>query len=80
MIDLKEMHTVTSPLCTSFESEGMTIEIDIFGSAYKGWFLTVSDENDNSVTWNDTFPSELAALTNVLEIISDQGIRSIFET
>ena len=80
MIDLRQMHHVTSPLCTNFESEGKTVEIDIFGSAHKGWSLTVTDENGNSVAWRDFFSTDQAALNEVMDTISDRGIRHLFDT
>jgi hypothetical protein len=80
VIDLKKLHLVTSPLCTNFESEGKTVEIDIFGSAQKGWFLTVTDEPGNSVAWRDYFPSDQAALNEVMDTISDRGVHYLFDT
>jgi hypothetical protein len=80
VIDLKKINLVTSPLCTNFESEGKRVEIDIFGSAHKGWFLTVTDEHGNSIAWRDFFSSDQAALNEVMETISDRGIRCLFDT
>ena len=45
-----EVEIVMSSLCRSFDSEGKTVQIDIFGDGDGGWLLEVIDQYGNS-TW-----------------------------
>ena len=73
----EEIDVVMSPLCRSFESEGKTVQIDIFGDGDGGWLLEVIDEYGNSSVWDDSFPSDQAALDEALDTIDEEGIGSL---
>jgi hypothetical protein len=40
-----------------------------------GWILEVVDEYENSTVWDDPFPTDDAALTEVKKTISEEGIQ-----
>jgi hypothetical protein len=73
----EEIDIVMSPLCRLIESEGKTVQIDIFGDGDGGWLLEVIDEFGNSSVWDDSFHSDQAALDEALDIISEEGIQSL---
>lgn len=73
----EEIDVVMSPLYRSFESEGKTVQIDIFGDGDGGWLLEVIDEYGNSSVWDDSFPSDQAALDEALDTIDEEGIGSL---
>jgi len=68
---------VMSPLCRSFESEGKSVQIDIFGDGDGGWLLEVIDQFGNSTVWDDPFSSDQAALDEALDTIDQEGIGSL---
>jgi len=72
-----EIEIVMSPLCRSFESEGQTVQIDIFGDGDGGWLLEVIDQFGNSTVWDDSFPSDQSALDEALDTIDQEGIESV---
>jgi uncharacterized protein len=73
----EEIDIVMSPLCRSFESEGTTVQIDIFGDGDGGWLLEVIDEFGNSTVWDDSFSSDQEALAEALGTIDGEGIESL---
>ena len=64
-----------SPLCRSFASNDTTVQIDIYGDG--GWLLEVIDQFGNSTAWDDSFPSDQAALEEALDTIDQEGIESL---
>ena len=54
-----------SPLCQEISSGGSTIQVDIYEDGQEGWILEVVDEYGNSRVWEDSFPTDTAALTEV---------------
>jgi hypothetical protein len=72
-----EIEIVMSPLCRSFESQGQTVQIDIFGDGDGGWLLEVIDQFGNSTVWDDSFSFDQAALDEALSTIDKEGIESL---
>lgn len=64
-----------SPLCRSFASNDTTVQFDIYGDG--GWLLEVIDQFGNSTTWDDSFPSDQAALEEALDTIDQEGMESL---
>lgn len=66
-----------SPLCQEISGGGKTISVEIFDDGQGGWLLEVVDEYGNSTVWNDSFPTDAAALAEVKETILEEGIEAL---
>ncbi|HTE40416.1 MAG TPA: hypothetical protein VK629_06295 [Steroidobacteraceae bacterium] len=67
-----------SPMSQLISSGGCTVNVQIYrlvGGA--SWTLEVEDEFGNSTVWDDTFPSESAALTEAKNTILAEGVGSL---
>jgi uncharacterized protein len=72
-----EPSIVNSPLSRHIERDGTTVKIEIYGDGTGGWQLEVMDEFGNSTVWDDEFPTDSAALAEVLNTIDNEGIASL---
>jgi uncharacterized protein len=72
-----EPSIVNSPLSRHIERDGTTVKIEIYGDGTGGWQLEVIDEFGNSTVWDDEFPTDSAALAEVLKTIDNEGIASL---
>jgi uncharacterized protein len=72
-----EAHLVHSPLSQTIERGGTTVKVEIYGDGTGGWLLEVVDEFGSSTVWDDEFPTDGAALTEVLNTIDTEGIASL---
>jgi hypothetical protein len=68
-----------SPLCQEISSADKTVKVDIYEDGNVGWFLEVADEHCNSTAWDDSFPTDTAALTEVKKIIMEEGIQALID-
>ncbi len=74
---MDEYELVDSPLSQKLTRDGMTIEVLIYrGSDDVGWTLEVVDQEDASTVWDHQFPTDQAALDEVLLTIEREGIAS----
>jgi hypothetical protein len=73
MID--EYEVKMSPLCQEVSSGGKAVQVDIYEDGEGGWILEVVDEYGNSRVWDDSFPTDAAALTEVKKIILEEDIQ-----
>lgn len=64
-----------SPLCQEISSGGSTVKVDIYDDGQEGWILEVVDEYGNSRVWDDSFPTDTAALAEVKKTILEEGIQ-----
>ena len=64
-----------SPLCQDVSSGGETVSVEIFDDGQGGWLLEVVDEHGNSTVWDDSFPTDAAALAEVKKTILEEGIQ-----
>ena len=67
-----------SPLSQEISSGGRTVSIEIY--RLKGdpsWALEVVDEYNNSTVWDDTFETEMAALTEAKKTILAEKVDSL---
>ena len=53
------------------------VEIEIYEDGKGGWLLEVVDEFGNSTVWDDSFPTDSAALAEALNVIDTEGIVSL---
>ncbi len=68
-----------SPLCQEISSGDKTVKVDIYEDGNGGWFLEVVDEHGNSTAWDDSFPTDTAALTEVKKVIMEEGIQALID-
>lgn len=67
-----------SPLSQEISSGGQTVSVEIYRlEGEKNWALEVVDESNNSTCWDDTFETEVAALTEAKKTILSEGISSL---
>ena len=66
-----------SPLCQELISGGRSVKAEIYEDGQGGWILEVVDEYGNSRVWDDSFPTDAAALTEVKKTILEEGIQSL---
>ncbi|MDB4409795.1 hypothetical protein N9235_03195 [Gammaproteobacteria bacterium] len=71
---------VMSPLCREITGDGTRVQVDIYrGEDDSGWILEVIDEENTSTVWDDPFDTDREALDTVMEVIEQEGIRSLLE-
>ncbi len=70
----EEIELLYSDLQTRFSKDGQTVEIKIYRTPDTDWTLEVVDSGNNSTVWEDTFPTDEAALAEGLQAIKDEGI------
>jgi uncharacterized protein len=66
-----------SPLSQRVARDGTQVEIEIYGDGKDGWLLEVVDEFGNSTVWDESFPTDSAALAYALNEIETEGISSV---
>lgn len=72
-----EIELVMSPLCREISRDGTTIEVHIYrGVDDNQWVLEVVDQEQGSTVWDDLFPTDQAALDEVMRTIDQEGITS----
>jgi len=74
-----EIEIIMSPLCQSFERDGIALQIEIYRSSESDWSLEVVNPSSTSIVWNDTFQSDKAALEEFLQTIKTEGIQSFLD-
>ncbi|MBN2429399.1 MAG: hypothetical protein JXK94_13780 [Deltaproteobacteria bacterium] len=73
-----EPKLVESPLSQAISSGGRTVKVEIYRAEDEpSWVLEVVDEYGNSTVWDDTFPTDSEALTEVKKTILADGIASL---
>ena len=55
---------------------GAEVRIDIYRLETTDWSLEVIDETGASTVWGELFPTDQAALDEVMKTIREQGIRT----
>ena len=74
----KEPNLEMSPLSQPVSSGGRTVQVEIFRlEGESRWALEVVDEFNNSTVWDDTFPTDTAALTEAKKTILGEGINTL---
>jgi uncharacterized protein len=70
----EEIELKMSPLRQRLESQGQSVQIEIYGDGANGWLLEIVDEFGNSTVWDDSFPTDQEALDEAKNTIRDEGI------
>jgi uncharacterized protein len=70
-------YPLQSPLSQRLSRDGTTVEIQIYNDGKAGWILELVDEFGNSTVWNESFPTDDAALAEALNTIETEGIASV---
>jgi hypothetical protein len=67
-----------SPMSQCISSGGRTVNVQIYRlEGESSWILEVEDEFGNSTVWDETFPSEFAALAEAKKTILAERIGSL---
>jgi hypothetical protein len=72
-----DFELIMSPLCQAVERDGRSVQVEIYGDGDGGWILEVVDEFNSSLVWDDSFPTDQAALDEVMRQIEAEGISSL---
>ena len=73
-----EQRLINSQLSQEISSGGQAVLVEIYRlEDEKDWALEVVDEFNNSTVWDEAFPTETAALTEVKKAILEDGIYSL---
>jgi SEC-C motif-containing protein len=72
-----ERYPVHSQLSQRVVRGETAVEIEIYEDGKGGWLLEVVDEFGNSTVWDDSFPTDSAALAEALNAIDAEGIVSL---
>ena len=66
-----------SDLSQEIMSGGRTVSVEIYRlEGNEEWALEIVDEFNNSTVWDDTFPTEFAALTEAKKAILEERVTS----
>jgi hypothetical protein len=68
---------IVSPLSQRVTRDGTAVEVEIYGDGNGAWLLEVVDEFGNSTVWDDSFPTDRAALAEALNVIDGEGIAAV---
>ncbi|MFL9936310.1 hypothetical protein P0D88_46620 [Paraburkholderia sp. RL18-103-BIB-C] len=66
-----------SPLSRRIARDGTAVEVEIYGDGKGAWLLEVVDEFGNSTVWDDSFPTDSAALAEAMNVIDSEGIAAV---
>ena len=69
-----EVELKMSPLCQKVESNGKSVEVEIYGDGSGKWILEVVVQFKNSTVWEDPFSTDQAALDELNDTIKTDGI------
>jgi uncharacterized protein len=75
--DADEPAFVLSPLSQRVARDETMVEIEIYEDGKGGWLLEVVDEFGNSTVWDESFPTDGAALAEALKTIDTEGIAAV---
>lgn len=64
---------VHSPLCRRLTVEGRHLDVQIYGDRPDQWILEAVTESGTSIVWDDPFPTDQAALDELLRTIEEEG-------
>ena len=67
---------VNSPLSGELRRDGITIDVQIYrGEEDETWVLEVVDCANTSFLWDDQFPTDQAAMDELLQTIQSEGMK-----
>lgn len=74
-----EFELIMSPLCQAYETDGISLQVDIYRGADTDWTLEVVNPSNTSIVWDDLFPSDQAAFAEFERTILAEGMRSFLD-
>jgi hypothetical protein len=74
-----EIEIIMSPLCQSFERDGISLQIEIYRSQESNWTLEIVNPTNTSIVWDETFQSDKEALEEFQRTIKTDGIQSLLD-
>lgn len=67
---------IDSPLSGPLRRDGVAIDVQIYrGEGESGWVLEVVDSGGTSTVWDDKFPTDQAAMDELLRTIGVEGVK-----
>ena len=63
-----------SPLSQTLTRDGKSVDIQIAKNDQNGWTLKTIDQYNNSITWEDNFPTDQAALDEAIACADEEGM------
>ena len=73
---MKDPEIIYSALSRTVREGGTEVRIDIYRLETTDWSLEVIDETGASTVWEELFPTDQAALDEVMKTIREGGIRT----
>ena len=70
---------ILSPLCQRAEIDGICIDILIHLDRNGRWALTVVDEEENAIDWDDSFETDREAFDEVMHVLKAVGVEDFFD-
>ena len=74
---MDEIDLIYSKHCQTVTRNGKTVEVEIYSSGKNGWILEIVDEENNSMVWNDPFPTDDEAFQEFQRTLEEEGIESM---
>jgi uncharacterized protein len=71
---LSDPRIIRSALSRTVRERGIEIRIDIYRLETTDWSLEVIDQTGTSTVWDYLFPTDQAALDEVMKTIDEEGI------
>jgi len=76
-----EPELITSELSQDIASGGKSVKVEIYRlESDKQWTLEIEDEFNNSTVWDETFETQLAALTEAKKSILAEGVKTFIRS
>ncbi len=72
-----EPEIVMSELCRSIKFGDRSYRIEIYRGDHNSWILEVVTEEDDSILWDDQFPTDKEALDQALKEIESGKIEEV---
>lgn len=74
-----EYQITMSPLCRTITEDGHAFRVEIYRGEDSDWILEVVNPSDTSIVWDDQFPTDQAALDELLRTIRDEGVEALLD-
>jgi hypothetical protein len=74
-----DFEIIMSPLCQTYEKDGISLRVDIYRSEDSDWTLEIVNPSDTSIVWDDLFLSDQAAFDEFQRTVLEEGMRSFLD-
>lgn len=69
-----------SPLSHEFTSDGLTVDVEIYKiDGNEGWTLEVAVDDDTSIVWTTSFPTDERAWDEFEHAVNSVGLRALLD-